>query len=77
MKQKLLISLPCSAMDNSKLVGSVFLDLRKVFDLVSQDISLSKIAKYLVSQPTLTWFGSYLCVRTQTSSLEYYLTHSR
>ena len=53
-------------MDNSKLVGSVFLDLRKVFDLVSQDILLSKIAKYLVSRPTLTWFGSYLCVRTQT-----------
>ena len=53
-------------MDNSKLVGSVFLDLSKVFDLVSQDILSSKIAKYLVSQPTLTWFGSYLCVRTQT-----------
>ena len=53
-------------MDNCKLVGSVFLDLRKVFDLVSQDILLSKIARYLVSQPTLTWFGSYLCVRTQT-----------
>ena len=53
-------------MDNSKLVGSVFLDLRKVFDLVSQDILLSKIAKYLVSRPTLTWFGSYSCVRTQT-----------
>ena len=53
-------------MGNSTLVGSVFLDLRKVFDLVSQDILLSKIAKYLVSRPTLTWFGSYSCVRTQT-----------
>ena len=31
-------------MDNSKHVGSVFLNLSKVFDLVSQDILLSKIA---------------------------------
>ena len=56
-------------MDNRKLVGSVFLDLGKVFDLVSKDMLLSKIAKYLVSQPTLTWFGSYLCVRTQTYAI--------
>ena len=32
------------AMDNTKLVGSVFLDPSKVFELVSQYILLSKIA---------------------------------
>ena len=47
-------------MDDSKLVGSVFLDLSKAFDLVSHDILLSKIAKYHASQPTLRWFRPYM-----------------
>ena len=58
------------AMDNSKRVGSVFLNLSKAFDLmVSHDILLSEIAKYHVSQPTLRWFRSYLCDRTQTCAI--------
>ena len=57
------------AIDDSKLVGSVFLDLSKAFDLVSHDILLSKIAKYHASQPTLRWFRSYLCDRTQTCAI--------
>ena len=68
------------AMDNCKIVGLVFLHLSKAFDLVSNDILLSKIAKYHASQPTLRWFRSYLCDWTPTClalSLEYYLTHSR
>ena len=58
------------AMDNSKRVGSVFLNLSKAFDLmVSHDILLSEIAKYHVSQPTLRWFRSYLWDRTQTCAI--------
>ena len=57
------------AMDDSKLVGSVFLDLSKAFDLVSHDILLSTIAKYHASQPTLRWFRSYLCDRTQICAI--------
>ena len=56
-------------MDDSKLVGSVFLDLSKAFALVSHDILSSKIAKYHASQPTLRWFRSYLCDRTQTCAI--------
>jgi len=57
-------------MDNSKLVGLVFLDLSKAFDLVSHDILLSEIAKYHTrkNQP-LMWFRSYLCDRTQTYNI--------
>lgn len=47
-------------MDESKFVGSVFLELSKAFDLVSHDILLSKIAKYHAREPTLRWFKSYL-----------------
>ena len=57
------------AMDDSELVESVFLDISKAFDLVSHDMLLSKIAKYHASQPTLRWFRSYLCDRTQTCAI--------
>ena len=56
-------------MDDSKLVGSVFLEISKAFDLVSHDILLCKITKYHASQPTLRWFGSYLCDRTRTCAI--------
>ena len=58
-----------NVVDDSKIVGSVFLDLSKAFDLVSLDILLSKIAKYHASQPTLRWFRSYLFDRTQTCAI--------
>ena len=57
------------AMDNSELVGTVFLDLSKAFDLVNHDILLAKLAKYHTDINTLDWFRSYLTGRTQVVSV--------
>ena len=53
------------AMDNSELVGTVFLDLSKVFDLVNHDILIAKLAKYHTSQTAMNWLRSYLSERKQ------------
>ena len=57
------------AMDNSELVGTVFLDLSKAFDLVSHDILTVKLAKYHTNLTTLNWFRSYLYQRKQVCSI--------
>lgn len=51
------------AMDNSKLVETVFLDLSKASDLVSHDIHIAKLAKYHTSQTAMNWFRFYLSKR--------------
>ena len=52
-------------MDDSKLVGTVFMDLSKAFDLVNHDVLRSKLAKYHLSPKALEWFTSYLSNRSQ------------
>lgn len=46
-------------MDNSELVGTVFLDLSKAFDLVNHDILVAKLAKYHTSLNAIDWFRPY------------------
>ena len=57
------------AMDNSELVGTVFLDLSKAFDLVNHDILLAKLDKYHTGTNTMDWFRAYLTGRTQIVSI--------
>ena len=52
-------------MDDSKLDGTVFMDLSKAFDLVNHDVLRFKLAKYHVSPEALEWFTSYLSNRSQ------------
>lgn len=52
-------------MDNGKLSGVIFLDLKKAFDTVNHDILIKKLQKLGVSGSTLQWFNSYLRGRTQ------------
>ena len=52
-------------MDNGKLSGVIFLDIRKAFDSIDHNILFEKLKSYGVSEMELTWFQSYLTARHQ------------
>ena len=54
-----------NGLDLGKLVGLVFIDLKKVFDTVDHDIFPKKLELYGVHQRELSWFRSYLYNRKQ------------
>ena len=53
------------ALDSGKIVGGVFLDLKKAFDCVSHDILLNKLYAYGIRGSLIQWFQSYLSARSQ------------
>ena len=53
------------ALDSGKIVGGVFLDLKKGFDCVSHDILLNKLNAYRIRGNLMQWFQSYLSARSQ------------
>jgi hypothetical protein len=55
-----------NSINNKNMVGAVFLDLRKAFDLVDHNILLDKLQLYLQSDNYLPLFSSYLSERQQT-----------
>ena len=48
-----------NGLDLGKLVGLVFIDLKKAFDTVDHDILSKKLDVYGVQQRELSWFRSY------------------
>ena len=46
--------------DKGKLVGAVFIDLRKAFDTLSHNVLLAKLKVYGVNRRELAWFTDYL-----------------
>ena len=52
-------------MDLGRLVGVVFIDLKKAFDTVDHEILSRKLDLYGVHQRELSWFKSYLSDRKQ------------
>lgn len=55
-----------NAINNKYMVGAVFLDMRKAFDLVNHDILLQKLNLYFQNDSTVSFFLSYLSQRQQT-----------
>ncbi|MCG8066696.1 MAG: hypothetical protein JAY84_02445 [Candidatus Thiodiazotropha taylori] len=51
--------------DQGNVVGAVFFDLKKAFDVVDHEILLQKLALYGIKGTALKWFTSYLSNRTQ------------
>ena len=51
-------------MDNGKLNGVVFLDIRKAFDSIDHKILLKKLKSYGVVGAEYDWFQSYLTNRS-------------
>ena len=55
-----------ACIDKGDIVGSIFIDLRKAFDLVDHKTLIRKLSTYKCSQSSLQWFISYLESRQQT-----------
>ena len=53
------------ALNNNNIVGTVFLDLSKAFDLVNHNILIQKLKCYKFSSSAIAWFESYLNNRLQ------------
>ena len=57
-------------LDEDNLSGMVFVGFRKAFDVVDHQLLLTKLRLYRVSDPSLSWFESYLSGRQQFVSVD-------
>ena len=61
-----LIDSWAECIDRGDLIGALFLDFRKAFDLVDHSILIKKLSIYKFSSSAIQWFKSYLNNRQQT-----------
>jgi retron-type reverse transcriptase len=54
--------------DEDKLTGVLFIDLRKTFDTVNHTVLLHKLKSFGICNGTFEWFKSYLTNRTKRVS---------
>jgi hypothetical protein len=52
-------------MNQGKITGALFIDLKKAFDTVNYHLLLQKLNHFGISGDALSWFSSYLGDRTQ------------
>ena len=55
-----------TCIDNGDIVGTLFIDFRKAFDMVDHALLIHKLSLYKLTSTTLDWFTSYLNCRLQT-----------
>ncbi|MCU7800963.1 MAG: reverse transcriptase family protein [gamma proteobacterium symbiont of Lucinoma myriamae] len=53
------------SIDNGEVIGAIFFDLRKAFDVVDHELLLQKLSFYKFSNLSLNWVKSYLANRKQ------------
>ena len=56
-------------MDDDEVTGLVFIDFRKAFDVIDNELLLKKLSIYGANLSSFAWFKSYLSVRKQFISL--------
>ena len=61
--------------DNGEVVGAIFFDLRKAFDVVDHELLLAKLSIYKFSQSSLDWMKSYLTNRKQCITERNFSSH--
>ena len=54
-----------TSIDNGDIVGTLFIDFRKAFDMVDHTLLIKKLEYYKFSDSSLSWFKSYLSTRLQ------------
>lgn len=54
-----------SCIDKGDIIGTIFVDFKKAFDLVDHNILIKKLTLYKFGPQTLKWFESYLDCRQQ------------
>ena len=54
-----------SQIDQGNVIGAIFYDLKKAFDVVDHEILLQKLALYGIRDKWLSWFESHLFKRSQ------------
>ena len=69
-----LIDTWMECIDKGDIIGALYLDFRKAFDLVDHKILLNKLSLYNFSNSSLKWFESYLDSRLQAIQSENGLT---
>ena len=61
--------------DNGEVVGAIFFDIRKAFDVVDHELLLAKLSIYKFSQSALDWVKSYLTNRKQCITERNFSSH--
>ena len=54
-----------ACIDNGDIIGTIFVDFRKAFDVVNHEILIKKLHTYKISPNAVRWFQSYLNLRQQ------------
>ena len=57
----------CNNIEEGRLSGVLFLDLKKAFDTIDHNIAISKLSKLNMSPNVLNWYHSYLENRYQVT----------